>query len=139
MWFVSLSFLSLLYGQGCGSFRTTRAIILILILPRATLRARIANLLGEDSRCRGGIVHTRFDFSCALLVRPQSSKALWRFRVSTSNSPSGRSRLHFHTHMRYIDQTYAQQVIQVCGDDHFEPPLRQYSKPKALSLLRVSI
>ena len=57
-----------------------------------TLRARIANQLGEDSCCRGGIVNTRGGCSRALRLRPQSPKALWRFRASTSNSPSGRSR-----------------------------------------------
>jgi len=55
------------------------------------LHLRIANHMVMDSYCRGGIVNTRFGCSSALVVRPQSSKALWRFRVSTSNSPSGRS------------------------------------------------
>ena len=89
------------------------------------LHVRIANHLVEDSCCRGGIVNTRFGRSCALLVRPESPTALWRFRVSTANSLSGRSRLHFDTHIRYIDQIYARQDIRVCGDDHFEPPKRQ--------------
>ena len=53
--------------------------------------ARIANQMGEDSSCRGGIVNIRDVCSCALSKAPQSSKALWRFRVSTSNSPSGRT------------------------------------------------
>jgi len=35
--------------------------------------------------------------SRALVERPESPKALWRFRVSTSNSPSGRSWLHPYT------------------------------------------
>ena len=48
----------------------------------------------KGSRCRGGIVHIRGGCSRALLVPLLCSKALWRFRVSTSNSPSGRSRLH---------------------------------------------
>ena len=103
------------------------------------LHVRIANQMVMDSCCRGGIVNTRCGCSCALFVRPQSPKALWRFRVSTANSLSGRSRPHSHTHIRYIYQIYAQQDIRVCGDDHFEPPKRQYSNPKALSLLRVSI
>ena len=30
-----------------------------IILERVTLRVRIANRVGEDSRCRGGIVNTR--------------------------------------------------------------------------------
>ena len=39
-------------GGGC-------VIILILILARVTLHVRTTSLLGEDSRCRGGIVSTR--------------------------------------------------------------------------------
>ena len=104
-----------------------------------TLHLRIANRVGEDSRCRGGIVNTRCGFSRALFVRPESPKALWRFRVSTSNSPNGRSLPQPHTHVRYMYHTYAQQDIRVCGDDHCEPHNRQFSNPKALSLLRVSI
>ena len=46
------------------------------------------NQMVMDSCCRGGIVRSRFGFSRALLVRPESSTALWRFRVSTSNSLS---------------------------------------------------
>ena len=105
---VSLSLFSIV--QGRGSFRT-RAIIPILvlnlililnlnlILARATLHLRIANQVEEDSCCRGGIVHIRGGCSCALLERPDSSKALWRFRVSISKSPSGRTLPHTDTHM----------------------------------------
>ena len=114
-------------------------LILILILARVTPRARIANHLVKGSRCRGGIVNIRVGFSRARSVPPKSSTALWRFRVSTSNSPSGRSRLHSNTKIRYIDHTYAQQDIRVCEDDHFQQPKLQYSNPKALWLLRVSI
>ena len=63
---------------------------------------RIANRLVEDSYCRGGIVNTRGVCSRARSVRPNSPKALWRFRASTSNSPIGRSRPHTHTHLRYL-------------------------------------
>ena len=84
-----------------------------------TRHVRIANQMVMDSYCRGGIVHIRCGCSSALVVRPYSSKALWRFRVSTSNSPSGRSWLHTHTHTRHIYQTYAQQDIRVYEDDHF--------------------
>ena len=101
--------------------------------------ARIANQMGEDSRCRGGIVNTRGGCSRALLVRRTRPKALWRFRVSTPNSLSGHSWLPIHTHLRYVDQIYAQQDIRVCEDDHFQSPNRQFSNPKALCLLRVSI
>ena len=101
------------------SFRT-RAIILIpiLILARAILHLRIANEVVMDSCCRGGIVNTRYVCSRALLVRPESPTAPWRFRASTSNSLSGRSWPHFHTPIRHIHHTYAQQDIRVCGDDH---------------------
>jgi len=66
----------------------------------AILRLRIANLLVMGSFCRGGIVNTRFGFSRALLVRRDRSKALWRFRASTSNSLSGRSRPPTYTPVR---------------------------------------
>ena len=56
-----------------------------------TCRVRIANQVVMDSRCRGGIVHIRDVCSRAPSVPPERSKALWRFRVSTSNSPSGRT------------------------------------------------
>ena len=79
---------------------------------------RKTNQMVMDSCCRGGIVNIRGGCSCALFVRPQSPKALWRFRVSTANSLSGRSRLHFDTPFRQIYHTYAQQDIRVCGDDH---------------------
>ena len=45
-------------------------------------------LVEEDSYCRGGIVHIRGGRSRARLIRPKSPTALWRFRASTSNSPS---------------------------------------------------
>ena len=111
----------------------TLSFILILILSRrVTRRFRIANHMVMDSCCRGGIVDTRGGCSRALFVRRQSSKALWRFRASTSNSLSGRTRLHSNTPIRYIDQTYAQKGIRVCEDDPFEPPMRQSKNPKAL-------
>ena len=86
---------------------------------RVVLHARIANQMGEGSCCRGGIVNTRGGCSRALLVRRHCSTALWRFRVSTSNSLNGRSRPHSYTQIRYIDHTYVQQDIQVYEDDHF--------------------
>ena len=96
------------------------------------LHVRIANRLVTDSCCRGGIVHIRGGCSRALFVRPQSPKALWRFRASTSNSLSGRSRPHAHTRMLQIYHTCAQQDIRVCGGDHHKPQKRQYENPKAL-------
>ena len=104
----------------------------ILILPRVTLHPRTANQVGEDSRCRGGIVNIRVGFSRALFVRRESSTALWRFRASTSNSPSSRTWPHYDTNLRYIYQTYAQQDIRVCEDDHLKPQKKQYQNPKAL-------
>jgi len=122
----------LLQAFGCVMM-TMMSVMCVVFHPR------IANWVGEDSCCRGGIVNIRFGRSRVLLVRPNSSKALWRFRVSTSNSLNGRSRLQTYTSIPYIDQTYAQQDIRVYEDDHLKPPLRQYPNPKALSLLRVSI
>jgi hypothetical protein len=103
-----------------------------IILERVTLRVRIANWTGEDSRCRGGIVHIRGGCSCVRGIRRHCSTALWRFRASTSNSLSGRAWPHVHTPIRNIYHTYAQQDIRVCGDDHFQPHKRQYDKSKAL-------
>ena len=63
-----------------------------------------------------------YTFGVVVLVRvvyaSNRPTALWRFRVSTSNSPSGRLAA-YDTPIRYIYQTYAQQDIRVCGDDHF--------------------
>ena len=134
-------FFQLLYVYVCVCLCVVYITLILLTLVRecVTRRARIANLVGEDSCCREGIVNIRVGCSCALLVRPNSSKALWRFGVSTSNSPSGRAGPHSHTQIRYIDHIYAQQDIRVCGDDHLKPPKRQFSNPKALWLLRVSI
>ena len=53
---------------------------------RAAVHLRTTSLLVMDSCCRGGIVHSRFGCSCARIERPESPKALWRFRASTSNS-----------------------------------------------------
>ena len=80
------------------------------------LRVRIANPMVMDSYCRGGIVHIRGRLFFSLFSYGQSSTALWRFRVSTSNSPSDRS----CSFMRYIYHTYAQQDIRVCEDDHLK-------------------
>ena len=119
---------------------TLSFILIPILIPRyVTLHLRIANHLVMDSCCRGGIVNIRSGCSCVRSIRPKSPTALWRFRVSTSNSPSSRTWPPAYTPIRYIYQTCAQQDIRVCGDDHFQPPDRQYSNSKALSLLRVSI
>ena len=78
------------------------------LVARVVLRLRIANQVVMDSRCRGGIVNSRCGCSSALVERRDSPKALWRFRVSTSNSPSGRTWLHPYTQIHRIDQIYAQ-------------------------------
>ena len=136
---------SLLQAWFCVSLSLVLSLVLSLSLCVCVFMGcvkfllRIANRVGEDSRCRGGIVHIRGGCSCARSVPPKSPKALWRFRVSTSNSPSGRSRLHTNTQIRHIYHTYAQQDIRVCEDDHFQPPNWQFPNPKALWLLRVSI
>ena len=70
---------------------TLSFILILILIPRCvTLHLRIANHLVMDSCCRGGIVHIRCGCSCALRKPPHGPTALWRFRVSTSNSPSGR-------------------------------------------------
>ena len=96
-----------------------------------TLHVRIANRVVMGSCCRGGIVHIRVGCSRALIVRRESSTALWRFRASTSNSSSGRTWPQTNTHLRYIHHTHAQQDIRVCGDDHFQPPTWQLKNPRS--------
>ena len=113
--------------------------VLCTAMTCVTRRVRIANHMVMGSRCRGGIVHIRCGCCRALLQQRHRPKALWRFRVSTSNSLIGRTRLPTYTHLCYIYHTYAQQDIRVYEDDLLKPPMRQYSNPKALSLLRVSI
>ena len=105
---------------------------MMMIRTCAVLHVRIANRVGEGSRCRGGIVHIRGGFSRALFVRRDCSKALWRFRVSTLNSPSGHTWPQYNTPIRYIYHTYAQQDIRVRGDDLLQPPKRQSENPRSL-------
>ena len=62
----------------------------VLLPSRITFLLRIANHMVMDSCCRGGIVNIRCGRSRVLLERRPRPTALWRFRVSTSNSPSGR-------------------------------------------------
>ena len=81
---------------------TSFILMMMMIRTCAILHIRIANRLVMGSCCRGGIVRIRGGFSRARSVRPKSSKALWRFRVSTSNSPSGRSWPPTDTPYRYI-------------------------------------
>ena len=139
-------FVSLLYSR-ISRIRKRKKILVFFLLMNDTydfnscvaLHVRIANLLVMDSCCRGGIVNIRGGCSRVPRIRSERPKALWRFRASTSNSRSDRSRLQTYTHLRYICHTYAQQDIRVYEDDQLKPRNWQYHKPKALSLLRVSI
>ena len=95
----------------------------VTLVARVVLRLRIANQVGEDSCCRGGIVHIRCVCSHAPSLPPKSSTALWRFRVRTSNSLSGRTWPHPRTQICYkYNHHYAQINIRVCEDDHLKPP-----------------
>ena len=136
-----MSYVSLSYKLGVFLFLSLSfsLFVCVFIMRCVKFRPRIANWMGEDSCCRGGIVNIRGGCSCAPRIRPESPKALWRFRVRTSNSLIGRPWLHPHTHLCYIYQTYAQQDIRVYEDDHLKPPNRQCKNSKALSPLRVSI
>ena len=101
-------------------------------LARGALRLCKTNQVGEDSYCRGGILNIRFGCCCVRILRRPRPTALWRFRVSTSNSLSDLSRPQTDTQIRYIYQTYAQQGIRICEDDHLKPPIGQLANPKAL-------
>ena len=85
------SFISCAMFCRCLSLSLCLPLCVSVFMRCVTLRARIANSVVEDSYCRGGIVNTRGGCSHARSVRPKSPTALWRFRVSTSNSPSGRA------------------------------------------------
>jgi len=113
--------------------------VCVFIMRCVKFRLCKTNRVGEDSCCRGGIVHIPGGCSCVRGIRSNRPTALWRFRVSTSNSLNGRSRPHSHTSIPYIYHTYAQQDIRVCEDDLLKPPKRQSKNSTALSLLRVSI
>ena len=86
-------------------------ILMMMTMLRAAVHLRTTSLLVMDSRCRGGIAHSGFGLSGVHSVRPESPKALWRFRVSTANSLSGRTWPQTDTPIRYIDHTYAQKDI----------------------------
>ena len=81
---------------------TLSFILILILIPRCvTLHLRIANhLVDGQLLSRRYCTHSVWLFSCAL-ERPQSPTALWRFRVSTSNSPSGRSGRISHAHSLY--------------------------------------
>ena len=88
-----VSFISCAMFCRCLSLSLCLPLCVSVFMRCVTLRVLIANRMVTDSSCRGGIVNIRDVCSCALSKAPQSSKALWRFRVSTSNSPSGQTRL----------------------------------------------
>ena len=123
-----------IFSSGCGAcvtrvyvslflllYNFRNAIVIMKLVARATFHLRIANRVGEDSCCRGGIVNTRCGCSRALFVRPNSFTALWRFRASTSNILIDRYMPPTHTHFRHIYHIYAQQDIRVYEDDHDKP------------------
>jgi len=93
--------------------------------PCVTFRARIANRVVKGSRCRGGIVNIRDGRTCARVVRRDYPTALWRFRASTSNSPSGHTRAHTHTHFLDIHHICVQQDTRVYVNDLLKLPMRQ--------------
>ena len=100
---------------------------------------RETNRLGEDSRCRGGIVHTRGGCSRSRSIQTHSSQGALAVSCKYFKQSKWPFSAAYQHAFRHIYHTYAQQDIRVCGDDHFQPPMRQYSNPKALWLLRVSI
>ena len=134
-----------IFSSGCGAFVTRvyvslflllynfrNAIVIMKLVARATFHLRIANRVGEDSCCRGGIVNTRGCCSCVPRIRPQSPTALWQFRASTPNSLSGRTRPPTDLHTSDIHHTFARQDTRVYEDDHLKPPKLQYKNPEAL-------
>ena len=87
-----------IFSSGCGAcvtrvyvslflllYNFRNAIVIMKLVARATFHLRIANRVGEDSCCRGGIVNTRCGCSSCASSYGHSPTALWRFRVSTSN------------------------------------------------------
>ena len=104
----------------CMCVSVKKSFVCLYVLMKCVTRCvRTANPMVMDSCCRGGIVHIRFGCACVRGISSNGTTALWRFHASTSNSLIGRSWPQTHTHLRYIDQIYAQQDIRVCEDDHF--------------------
>ena len=102
--------MSLFYKLGVFLFLSLSLFVCVFIRC-VKFRLRIANRMVKGSYCREGIVHSRDVCSGALLERPKSPKGLWRFRVSTSNSRSGRAWPPTDKPICYIYHTYAQQDI----------------------------
>ena len=118
---------------------TSFILMMMMIRTCAILHIRIANRLVMGSCCRGGIVRIRGGCSRARSVRPKSSKALWRFRASTSNSPSGRSWPHTHTHIAILIMLTLNKIFEYVEMTISSRPSGSSPNPKALWLLRVSI
>ena len=74
---------------------------------RATLCARIASRVVTGSRCRGDIVNIRGGCYRVRIVKHNYPMALWRFRVKTSNNPSGHSWQHTDTPLCDTQHIYA--------------------------------
>ena len=82
-WSVSYALYRVCVSLSLVSFITRFTMMMMMMTAFCVVfHARIANQMGEDSRCRGGIVNIRVGFSCVLLVRPNRPKALWLLRVS---------------------------------------------------------
>ena len=92
-----------------------------VLLPYITSNLRIANRVGEDSCCRGGIVHIRGGCSRALLVRPIVPRRFGGFVQVLQTVQVAVLGRNLHA-SRYIYQIYAQQDIRVYEDDHFSRP-----------------
>ena len=111
-----------------------------IILARVTLRVRIANRIGRGQLLsRRYCTHSGWLFSCASHTASYGPKALWRFRVSTSNSPSGRTWPHATRNslifiILTLDKIFEYVEMTICSR-----PSGSILNPKALSLLRVSI
>ena len=116
---------------------TLSFILILILIPRCvTLHLRKTSLLVEDSCCRGGIVHIRFGCSCALFERASESHGALAVSCKYFKQSKWPFWPHFHTHLRYIHQTYARQDIRVCEDDHVEPPIGSIESQGALTSSR---
>jgi len=82
--------------------------------------------------------HSVWLFTCAFRTASWSHGALAVSRKYFKQSKWPFAAACQHATSLYLS-IYTQQDIRVYEDDHFEPPNRQYSNTKALSLLRVSI
>ena len=86
-------------------------ILILILMMYITLRARIASRMVMGSRYRGGIVNIQIGCYRARIVKYNYPMALWRFRVRTSNNPSGHSWQHTDTYLRETYHICAQSGI----------------------------